>query len=222
MRFSKPKQFWHWFQRNKDTYHNLPACKNAEALYLMREMSMHLQAYGRHINAELYWEKGNDQVETVMVFTTYGRARQFRKVERLVAAAPTMPGWRFLALDPPRPIDFFLEEHYEHLDFDPFNLWFEPPEFCDHKDKCRLQVYADTYTPITEEYTQAVREAVYNVLGEKVVGLKVREVEVYRLCELPPQERSSLINLQQAPQYIQVRDHSELYIDQFGEVREQK
>lgn len=222
MRFSKPKQFWHWFQRNKDTYHNLPTSTKAEVLYLMREMSMHLAAYGRHINAELYWENVNGQVETVIVFTTYGRPRQFRKVERLVACAPFIPGWRFLDLDPPRPIDFFLDEQYHHLDFDPFDLWFEPPEWYDLKHKCELQVYADTYTPITEEYTQAVRAAVYNVLGEKVYGLKVREVEVYRLCELPRQERSSLINLQQAPQYIEIGDHSDLYIDQFGEVREQK
>ena len=222
MRFSKPKQFWHWFQRNKDTYRHLPSCKNAESLYLMREMSMHLQAYGRHINAELYWEKVNDQVETVIVFTTYGRARQFRKVERLVAGAPAIPGWRFLALDPPRPIDFFLEEDFDHLDFDPFNLWFEPPEFYDHKDKCHLQVYADIYTPVTDKCIQAVTAAVYNVLGEKVVGLKIRVVEVCRLCELPREERSALVNLQQAAQYIRIGDHSELYIDQYGEVREQK
>ncbi len=222
MRFSKPKQFWLWFQRNKDTYHHLPACTKTEALYLMREMSMHLQAYGRHINAELYWENTNGQVEIVFVFTTYGRARQFRKVERLVAAAPFIPGWRFLALDPPRPIDFFVDEDFDHLDFEPFELWFEPPEFYDHKDKCCLQVYADIYTPVTDEYSEAVTAAVYNVLGEKVYGLRIRRVEVYRLCELPPQERTTLINLQQAAQYIPISDHSDLYIDQFGEVREQK
>lgn len=222
MRFSKPKQFWEWFRRNQETYLHLFKSSKAEALYLMREMTMHLAAYGTRINAELYWEKVEGDIEVVLVFTTYGRARQFRKVERLVAQAPDLPGWRFLDLDPPRPIDFFLDEDYGHLDFDPFNLWFEPPRFFNNQDKCCLDVYVDTYTQISKEYEQAVAGAVYNVLGEKVYGLKIRELNVDRLCELPKRQRSALVNLQQLPQYIQIRDDSCLYVNEWGQVKKQQ
>ncbi|AXY78095.1 hypothetical protein D3H65_30690 [Paraflavitalea soli] len=219
MRFSKPKQFWAWFQRNKESYEQLRTASSAETIYHMREMTMHLNAYGRYINAEIYWQSDKGREATVLVFTTYARPRDFRKVGRLVACAPQIPGWRFLELDPPRPIDFFLEEDYGHLNFDPFNLWFLPPDPVTALDKYNLDLYIDNYADLTPDHENAARAVVYNLLGEKVYGLKLRRIDLARVCDLPKEYRGDLVNLQQIPEYVQLQDTADYYIDQTGNLK---
>ncbi len=220
MKFSKPKQFWEWFRRNEQQYRKPKFASKKEFIYLVREMVMHLMAWGQTIRVEIYWpnQEGDGQIE--LVFTTYGRTRHFRKVETLVAKAPALPGWTFLALDPPRPIDFFFDKDFPHLDIDPFNLWFEPPEFYGDSDKTYLQVYVDTYAAITEQHEQAVRAAAYNILGEKVYALRIRDVEVQRLCELSKSQKAQLVNLKHAQQYIQVKELAGLYVSGNGQIKQ--
>ncbi|MBO9565426.1 MAG: hypothetical protein J7621_21795 [Niastella sp.] len=219
-RFSKPKQFWEWFRRNAQHYRKPQFASKKEALYLLREMTMHLMAYGQTIRVEIYWPNKEGDGEIEVVFTTYGRTRHFRKVEMLVAKAPPLPGWTFFALDPPRPIDFFFEVDFPHLDIDPFKLWFEPPDFSNNRERSWLQVYIDTWTEITQQHVQAARAAAYNVLGEKVYGLRIIDVEVERLCEIPEKQRNHLVNLQNAHQYIHVTEVAGVYVNDKGRIEQ--
>jgi hypothetical protein len=46
MKFSKARHFWTWFQKNRNTYLELPTKTKEEAIYYMRELVTHLIVYG--------------------------------------------------------------------------------------------------------------------------------------------------------------------------------
>jgi hypothetical protein len=185
-------------------------------------MFMHLVAYGKNIHVEIFWNDAENAPHPELVFTSYGRAKYFKKINYLVSKAPVMPGWTFTSLQPPVPIDYFMEEDYGHLNIDYFNCWFKPPELLSSEGKYYLDVYAEIYTDITDEHETAIRAAVWNVLGEKVYASELRHIDVNSLFDLTKKQRSALINLQQLPGYIKDRDPSCYVINDKGIMMQQK
>ena len=222
MKISKAKHFWTWFQKNNKTYLELPRGTKEELIYYMRELFAHLISYGKGVGAEIFWGLREEGDTPTVVFTTYGNCRHFRKCETLVAKAPKIPGWNFIALQPPRKVDSFIEEDFGHLNIDPFNLWFEPPGDPGATNRVHLKVYAEMYTEFTEEFEQAVKAVVYNVLGEKVYALEIQSVYLDNLLELSKEERVDLVNLQQLQEYVKLRELSTIVINGRGALEDLK
>ena len=216
MKITKTKHFWIWFQRHLACYYGFQEIGNPEAAYYWNELSMHLWVFGRGIAAELSWPPPDEEGNATLIITAMGDAKYFKKIERLVAQAPKLPGWDIIALQQPQPVDFFIEEDFGECNIDPFNLWFEPPDVSPSVPRIILYVYAEIYTDITPTFEQAVRAAVFNVLGEKVYGLELRVVHVENLLELSEKERAKLVNLQQLPDYVKLRGLSTIVINDQG------
>jgi hypothetical protein len=220
MKFSKAKHFWTWFRRNLDKYAAPPTESNPETVYHLNELSMHLLAFGRGIGMELSWPAPGMEGNATLIITSFGNRKYFKKIGSLVAQAPKLPGWEIIALQPPQPVDFFIEEDFGECNIDPFNLWFEPPAFYRSETRICLDVYAEVYTSITTEFKHAVYAAVFNVLGEKVYGQEIRVVHVENLLELTKKQRTRLINLQQLPDYVKLRELSTIVINDNGSLED--
>lgn len=220
MKFSKPKQFWEWFKRNSENYMQLDERTKAESTYYIREMDMHLMAFGKGICAELRYTVGTASPNGMFIFTAYGRSRRFRAIEQLVAKAPLLPGWIFVGLHPPVAVDHGFASDFPNLDIDPLNIWFELPK--DHNGRYYLTAYIEMYKPPSRELEEAVYAAVYNVLGEKTFGLGVRHIEVENLFHVSKERREALINIVQLPECIQISNDSLFVINQLGQVVQRK
>jgi hypothetical protein len=79
MKFSKAKHFWTWFQKNANTYLELPTKTKEEAMYCMRELFTHLLAYGKGLEVEMFWGDLRGEDSTTLIVTAYGKKRHFRK-----------------------------------------------------------------------------------------------------------------------------------------------
>lgn len=216
MRFSKPKQFWAWFQRNQRAYANLLKMDKRETLYLMRELSIHLRACGRYIEFELVFQNKKPGADTVCIFTANGRHTHFTKVERLIAEAPAIPGWHFCGLMPPRTAGFQLESDFPEISFNPALCWFLPPVKHEPTQRWVVCLYMDTYEELTIEHADMARQVVYNLLGEKVYGWMVYDVGIDRLCELPRAMHGELIGLEHLSDHIYWRDTTGMIVDKDG------
>lgn len=195
MKYSKTTHFWAWFKNHHQTYALLPKESRKAGTYWLRELYMHLAAYGKHVHVDIFW--GNDtpgDVHTI-IFTTKGRSNYFRKVEFLVSKAPVIPGWKFVALQPPRPADFFIQEDFGDVNMNPFELFFIFPKKRDSKDRVWLTVCGEFYGEVTGRLREAVQSVVYNTVGEKIYGLGIYAIEVKSFFELTVHERDQLFPL---------------------------
>jgi hypothetical protein len=111
----------------------------------------------------------------------------YRVAEDLVDKASQIPGWNFVALEDPKPIDFFLERDIEDTGIDPRELCFS---FAGKNlPHTWLIVYHPICTPENEHRIyQLAKAAVYNLLGERSFGMDIRGLEVANLSEADPDE----------------------------------
>jgi hypothetical protein len=216
MKISKTKHFWIWFQRHLATYYELRDKEDAEALFNLNELDMHLMVFGRNITMQLGWPSDGKEGNTTMIITARGDAKCFKKIERLVAQAPELPGWNIIALYPPMPVTAFIEKELAELNIDPCNLWFDPPYASASGKRIVLDIYAETYADITPKFVQAVTTVIFNILGEKVYGLEIDYLYVLNLLHLPKNQRTKLVNLQQLPEYVKLQELSKIVINGDG------
>src|SRR5690606_23442082 len=81
----------------------------------------------------LYFQVGGDPYEDQeTIFSAAGTIEPFDKVTELVAEAPPIPGWKFVAFKPPMGPDFRIS--FEGIELDPREMWFQPLEYPDLPD----------------------------------------------------------------------------------------
>jgi hypothetical protein len=122
--------FWNWFQTKEQVFHKVIKDQNNVELDLFNKLSTKLDQLQEGFN----FLAGMVEEETAeLVFTADGNIKNIVFVEALVAAAPTIKGWRFTALKPPSSspdigikmseyefdkdkVSFYYHEHAEHPD----------------------------------------------------------------------------------------------------------
>jgi hypothetical protein len=108
--------FWEWFKRNNQEFFKLKTKTKKELAYWETELNAHLRAYFKFFDFSLQINRNQTGSLTISV---HGKAGHFKKVDALVAKAPKVDGWTFFALEPPRPIDFFLQTQIMVTGIDP-------------------------------------------------------------------------------------------------------
>lgn len=222
MKYSKTTQFWAWFKNHHDTYALLFKERRKDTTYWLRELYMHLAAYGKHIYVDIFWENGTSGGVHTIIFTTKGRSNYFRKVEYLVSKAPVIPGWKFVALQPPRPADFFIQEDFGDVTIYPSELFFILPDKWDSKDRIWLTVCGEFYGEVTGRLQKAVQSVVYNITGEKIYGLGIYFIEVKSLFELTAHERDELFPIDCLPGFFAADGKPDLVVNAQGVMEERK
>jgi hypothetical protein len=180
-RLSK-QHFWNWFSRHHQEYLTLISKSKKETAYWLSELTTHLRTYYRSLDFSLDCPPGKTATLTI---TVCGKAKHFKQVDDMVAKAPEIAGWRFVALEEPRPIDFFMEKEIRDSGIDPRELRFSFDD--DDADYTALSIYHPLCTE--ENYDLIYRlayAAIFNLLGERSFAIDIRRFEVYNLSMARP------------------------------------
>jgi hypothetical protein len=218
MKHSHAKHFWGWFQKNNDKLKTYTGQTKKERQYWYRELCAHLKSYcGGNLFPDVIVNE--EQGWAAMIVTAHGNPKYFNKIEKLVAQAPEIAGWKFLALYPPMPAHGGLANEFPSVTIQPDEMFFAPIELALFDGQYNLEVYVEEKVEMTEELNGAAIKVVYNVLGEKLAALNIREVAVSYLEDTSPVIQGSLVSLTQLPDYIQTQMLSGLVVDDKGVVK---
>lgn len=194
---NKTKQFWNWFLKNNDKFLaiNLIEQKDKKEI-LLNDILEQLHKY----NENLYFEIGGNSLNSMeLIISAEGKREFFDEVEKLIADAPHLPNWKFIAFKQPSSSAFITE--YEGFILDPKQMWFLPLEKEDDSGSFGLIVYLKNYT---DQHKDLLLDGVFTVLetllGEKTASLSIQYLEVDKLPKNPI--KKGLIELVDLPKFI--------------------
>jgi hypothetical protein len=191
------RHFWDWFKRHHPEYLTLNTKSKKETTYWLNELNVHLRAYYKFFEFTLGCQK---QTATLTI-TVNGKAIHFKKVDDLVAKAPAIPGWTIIALEDPRPIDFFLAQQMKDTGIDPREFYFSFAS--DDPNGVALTVYHPLCIPANEYLIhELANSAVYNLLGERSFGTDISWLQVANLSAADP---ADIKKLEALPEHIGLR-----------------
>lgn len=173
-----PAVFWIWFADNQARFRT---ASGDEKERLLDETLERLQAYSE----DLYFEVGGAPGEPIeLVVTAEGVAEAFGAVRALIAAAPAIEGWRFVALKPPAGFDFATT--FEGARIDARRSWFMPLEAPNAPRLFGLRLACDDYLEeLREDFLAAAHIVVETGLGELVAAERVQFIDVERTPSSP-------------------------------------
>jgi hypothetical protein len=173
---SPEERFWSWFKSNSDRLFSFE--QNQEAIF--RELDATLA----EVDSELTFEFGPVRGGRREFFISAGgNKKAFPVVERLVAAAPELLGWRIVAFIPRRGVDLQLE--IGDIQIGPDDVWFRLER---DGAKVGVSLYLEEFDdPEGPASVQATFLMLDGALGEYDVEIKVGFIERHRLPPNPAQ-----------------------------------
>ncbi len=193
----KAMAFWKWFQVHHQSYlfmNNLPP-EDKQAL--LNQLLGRLQEYCPHLGLEI-GGKPNEKQE--LIITAEGDADYFNEAMRLVAVAPKMSDWKFIALVPPRGAEFQFA--FEDIVLKVDDIWFQPVHDSAHPDAVGIRVCMPYFERLKELewFRPAVYNILENILGERSFALDLQYIEIGSLPGEP--EEKGMEPLSKLPGYV--------------------
>ena len=169
---SRADRFWSWFVENEERFRDVDV---PEKEALLDEILEHVHEYCD----QLYFETGGDPAGPwELIISAGGDRDHFAEVSALVAAAPDVEGWEFIAFKPASGFEFVTD--YEGLRLDPQEMWFLPVV---SGSKLGLRISSPTYDKTSHDRFLAGCYIVLDCgLGELPAAEDVHHVEA---CPLP-------------------------------------
>ena len=189
------EQFWTWVVANAETLRDV--CDRDAPI--LDELLEQLHAY----RPGLYFELGGTPGETTeLIISAEGVAERFDAVRELVAAAPALDGWEFIAFKPAHGFTFVTEHGRARIDA--ARSWFLPMESAARPDQLGLRLAVDDYTAeVHEDFLFAAFIVLDVGLGELSAARDIQHVAVGRTPADPAAE--GYIALPELPSYIRWR-----------------
>lgn len=186
-----PSTFWTWF---RGFAKRLPVDEIPESL--QDELLSQLHRF----DERLYFLLSTNATPKELIITAEGNQTAFASADRLVAAAPNLPGWDFYSLKPPMGFDFRHSDGPISLDVS--NLWFMPTESTD--DPAALGIVLGVPDAGFVLKNQSVDTA-YTILeiaiGERSCTRDIAHVAVDDLPDEP--ETNGYLKLPRLPEYVE-------------------
>jgi hypothetical protein len=171
-------RFWTWFRVNDA---KLKAIPNADHPFWDTALAQ-LQLVHRGLRFEM-----SDPVRghREFVITAEGDTKLFALVDAMVAAAPPLKAWTFVALKPAMGFDF--THHYEDVLYDPKSMWFLTLAAEGRPDDLGLRIGI----PSLRELDQDAAEFAVTIILETGLGERERaaDVQYVRSCVCPTTRR---------------------------------
>jgi hypothetical protein len=193
------KNFWNWFEANNQAYLFINEVEEAERDRLMDAIGSELHKY----NENLWIEIGGFANEVMeLIVTAEGDTEFFNMVEDVVAQAPDIKGWNFVAFLPPMVGDPF-KINYEGVELDTEDMWFLPLEEEDDPKSIGLRICTPNFDEIKdhEYFMSAIYKILETLLGEKTFALDIDYVETGEVPENPEEE--GMMELQEVLEYVE-------------------
>lgn len=193
--YEEIRAFWQWFKAHRADF---DALMDSGAAFWDVALER-LQRLDKHLWFELS-ELDGDSRE--FVITTGGHSDSFPLVDTVVAHAPEVDGWQFIALKPPQGFDFTTT--YEGIEFEPRKMWFLPLESSSRPEELGLRVGVPNLSPaIARQAKDAVAVILSTGLGERSAARDIQHLEVSDVPKVP--ESQGYIELDELPDYIEWR-----------------
>lgn len=189
------RDFWSWLQAHGAELTALVKPEEPFWDVVLREL--------RGVDERLGFELSEPDGDTrEFVLTAQGEKDLFPLVDELVAKAPRMDGWTFVALKPPMGFDFATV--YEGVRFRPLEMWFLPLENASLPHVVGLRIGIPDLQPDAKRRATAAVEMILRTgLGERSAATDIGPVLVASLPRNPKSE--GYIELADLPAYIKWR-----------------
>jgi hypothetical protein len=188
-------EFWRWFKAHRA---DIDALTDSYAPFWDSVLNQ-LQRLDKHLRFELSEPDGGRRE---FIVTAEGHTDAFPVVDALVAQAPRIRGWKFIALKPAMGFDFSIT--FEGIRFDPREMWFLPLASSSFSQDLGLRIAVPNLTnSIKRKAKHAVAIILDTALGERAAALDIQQVEVCAMPEHP--ESDQYIALHQLPEFIKWR-----------------
>ena|SRR6218665_171325 len=154
--------FWNWFCENEKKFYNaLSERKNVE-----NDFFNPLTDTLDKLREGLYFVAGMPDKQTAeLIFTAEGKSKHFVFVEALVALAPEIPGWKFVALKPANIGNMRIR--MDEYIFSTENIWFYSNIHKAYPDKIDIMIVHKDYTEENKDLiTNGCFLLLENLLGE--------------------------------------------------------
>ena len=198
-------QFWDWIRYNEQSLRNLRNEKPAAQKMFIFWLDKHLHNYCEHLESILMFP-ANENEPTQLVVSASGNPVYFEQVITLIASAPLLRNWKFVAfIQPSQNIDEMeagLDKPYVFKDITlkASDLKFIPFLY-ENEKKIDMIVYLKNFTVLchNKNLLHVVYIIMQDILGEKSLYENVNFVE---LEQLPQYEHDELIYLYDLQLYL--------------------
>lgn len=186
-------EFWRWFQSHLVEFGQL----------VDTESPLWNEALGRlkQLDERLWFMMSQpDRNGREFIVTAEGDSGTFPLAERVIADAPRILGWKFVALKPPMGFDFTI--NYEGIEFYPRAMWFMPLKTASRPHDIGLRIGVPNLTASNKNQADnAVATILETALGERSASLDIQYLEVGALPQRPQAE--GYVELHKLPSYIE-------------------
>ncbi|MBP1688563.1 MAG: hypothetical protein H6Q33_4706 [Deltaproteobacteria bacterium] len=172
------RAFWTWFERNAERFRDVEVPDKEQ---LLDELLEALHGYCPH----LWFETGRaDDGCNELIISAEGDTSYFSAVRTLIAAAPQIAGWRFVAFKPGSGFDF--DTCYEDVTFSPKATWFLPLRSSSDPSALGIRVGYAHYDQAREQtFLTGTFIMLECALGELALAEHVQHIEVVGLPSSP-------------------------------------
>jgi hypothetical protein len=189
--------FWSWFE---NSHGRLQWNTDDEREAVLDEILEVLHEYSTGLWFEI---GGHPEGPKELIISAEGDSDYFAEVVSLIAQAPKLDGWKFIAFKPPQGFEFTTT--YEDVHVDPAQCWFLPLDSSSDPKSLGLRVAVADFN---ENKAKAFTTAVYLVLdaglGELRAGTCINYIEVVAVPSNPQDE--GFIELTELDQFITWRE----------------
>ena len=170
--------FWAWFEQNEEKFRDVEVPEKEQ---LLDELLDALHNYCEH----LWFETGRAEDGcNELIISAEGDTSYFSAVRTLIATAPPIVGWRFVAFKPGTGFDF--DTCYEGITFSPKAAWFLPLRSSSDPSGLGIRVGYAHYDPALQKTFLAGTYIMLEcALGELALAEKVQHIEVAALPSSP-------------------------------------
>ncbi|OON68875.1 hypothetical protein [Hymenobacter sp. CRA2] len=189
--------FWHWFADNSSAYLFVNQVAEPERERLFALLIEQLHRYCAHLWFEI---GGHPDENQELIITAEGDINYFGKVTELVAQAPALAQWKFVAFKPPMGADFSVR--FADVELTPANMWFLPLSRDDSAALIGLRVGVRNYEQVkdSEWLDSTLAKVLDTLLGEVSYALDIDYVELAPLPDEP--EAAGMMKLEELPGYV--------------------
>lgn len=201
--------FWAWFSENANQFHKIVSSNNDVEEKLLDKVIAVLKQINEHFFC-LVGMYDDDTAE--MVITVDGDIKSIVFAEEIVAAAPSLKGWKFTALKP--SLGFEMSIGMDGYTFDKDNIFFVNNEDARYPDEIDLTLVHKDYSEKNER-SIGNGSLIYldNALGELNTVMLIDNLSV----GAAPEEEDKLIPIAKLAEFLQWREKE--FVEKYQGIR---